>query len=271
MKISEMKELVPELLISKFEVNKTIVSKLNFKNNRQRARFLVEALRYWSAQKKGIFCQSNGVWTDQSRRSMNDEGCWYFTYKIPSTHSHCARAQEVVASIWGSCSTFNKLPFVEARGDREYGFLFTDLLKYAQAKSNSPKSISERLAFETNIIMKEMQRRNDRTPPCPSRSQGSQGYGRYETPRIIQTKINNRHEIAAFVTREQIDQRVFDRQFRLSLYVITGKKSKAQFVFAQNKYNREGSQMLKIARINKKSITVKTHKGERKVAFKPTT
>ena len=87
------------------------------------AQFLVDVIKNWLG-KTTLFCNEHY----RSDGQIQPEDEWGFYYKTPSSCGSCVRAQEILEKIFGSCSVFNRLPFVEFHGDRQFSFCF-DLLK----------------------------------------------------------------------------------------------------------------------------------------------
>jgi len=102
----------------------------HLKTDQEKCKLLFEIIKEWS-DKVSLAC---GIGPKEKPIEKQS-----FGYKTPSSCGGCASAQRLLSEIWGSEYTFNKLPFVKFRGDRQYGFEIEDLKTYAEYGENKTK------------------------------------------------------------------------------------------------------------------------------------
>lgn len=98
-------------------------------------------------------------------------------------------------------------------------------------------------------------------PPIGPAGPGLGKYVSYDQPNLVQKVVGN-GDIGAFVVKEQIDHRVWDRQYRLRLYIVKGKKA-AEQIACDHAYVSEGGPCLEIIKVSPSSITFKDRDGQK--------
>jgi len=124
---------------------------LQFGNDQEAARFLVEIIRFWR-KKRDLFCNETtwkweGEGKDAKRVDLPEEE-WCFSYKTPSTCGSCVDSQEILDKIFGDRRKFNALPFITYHGDRQYSFPFNLLKHFAENGHDSTDHLIEKCKQE---------------------------------------------------------------------------------------------------------------------------